>query len=446
MKKNIKILLALIWAIFIMAQNDQTASAQHKLLGMSPFNMDSSPHNNDQRAAWFPQAGLGLFIHWGAISGYGGGDISWCMLANKSWNNDGTVVPSFYYSLMDTWNPQKWDPDALIRQAKEAGFQYTVLTTKHHDGYTLWPSNYGDLGTKTKMKHRDLLKPYVDACRKYGLKIGFYYSPPDWWFDRHYRNWSYNDSVILDMNHKKLEQLPQKPKDHDIKRKEMVANQVRELLSLYGKIDLLWFDGGQGEISNEEVRQLQPGIVINRRNGEKGDYGDSEGVLPEKRFQGWFETCKPEWPMRWWSHVPIAPYESAATVLTDFIKLRAWGGNLLANIAPLGDGTIPNQATLAMKQMSVWMKHSGESVRNVQAGNYPEKSTIPITVKDNVIYAFALPAYLGEMKITVTKKPQKIFMLRTKRAIPFSFVQNQLTIYIPPQERTLMPDVIKVIF
>ncbi|WP_316836405.1 alpha-L-fucosidase [Pedobacter nutrimenti] len=428
------------------AQNNDAARAQHQLLNMPADPLaGTKKFNPDPLAAWFPKAGLGLFIHWGAISTYGGGDISWCMLANKSWPDDGTVTPNFYYSLMDKWNPQKYNPDEIIKQAKNAGFEYAVLTTKHHDGYTLWPSKYGDLGTQTKLNGRDFVKPFIEACRKYGLKVGLYYSPPDWWFDRKYRSWSYSGS-LLDMNHQPIASLPQKPADHDIKRKEMVANQVRELLTNYGKIDLLWFDGGTGEISNDEVRKLQPGIVLNRRNNGAGDYGDSEGKLPENRFNGWFETCDPIWPTRWWSFSTNDTYDEASTVITNLIKLRAWGGNYLANLAPDGDGAVPQPALTAMNEMAIWMKHSKESVADVEGGNYPEVSNVPVTVKNNILYAFALPGYQGTMKIGTSSTPKKVVLLRTGKSLQFKKDGNHLYVEIPPKDRTRMPDALKIIF
>jgi alpha-L-fucosidase len=446
LKKLLFVAIVLASTTIAQAQNDSVANAQHQLLTMP---VDSHPgekkFNPHPLAAWFPKAGLGLFIHWGAISTYGGVDISWGMLANKPWD-DGTVTPNFYYSLMDTWNPQKFNPDELIKKAKAAGFEYVVFVTKHHDGYTLWPSKYGDLGTQSKLKGRDFVKQFVDACRKNNVKVGLYYSPPDWWFDRKYRNWSYDENILLDMDHKPLTALPQKPADHDAKRKQLIANQVRELLTNYGRIDLIWFDGGAGEISNDEVRKLQPGIIVNRRNNAPGDYGDSEGMLPAKRFNGWFETCDPIWPTRWWSYSTSDHYDDAATILSNLIKLRAWGGNYLCNLAPDGDGAIPQPVVSAMQEMAKWMQHSKEAVVDVEGGNYPEVSKVPVTVKKNVLYAFALPGYQADLQIGTPLHPQKVILLRTGQSLTFKQEGNYLLVKIPPKDRTRLPDVVKIVF
>jgi hypothetical protein len=127
---------------------------------------------------WFHTAALGLFIHWGPCS-VGEVEIGWGMFKNVNPPNI-YWPPEKYNALADRFNPQNYDPDKWMAAAARAGFRYAVLTVKHCDGYTLWPSNYGDFGTKQKMQGRDLVRPYVEACRKHGLKVGFYYCPADW--------------------------------------------------------------------------------------------------------------------------------------------------------------------------------------------------------------------------------------------------------------------------
>ena len=427
------------------AQNDSTAGGQHQRLGMTldGTRTNTSP-NTDPRAQWFPKAGLGLFIHWGAVTQYAGCDLSWGMLANKPWN-DGTVTPNFYYHLMDTWAPAHFNPNKLALLAKAAGFEYMVLVTKHHDGYTMWPSKYGDLGVRTKMHGHDFVREFVTACRAAGLKVGLYYSPPDWWFDRKYKNWSFNDSVFLNMDHHKITP-PAKPADHDAQRRAMVAAQVRELLTQYGKIDLFWFDGGSGEISNEEVRKLQPGIVINGRNGEEGDYRDSEGKIPEKRFSSWFETCDPIWTTNWWSYTNSDTYDNAHDVITELIKLRAWGGNLLGNLAPDADGNIPPQALQGLQEMTTWMRRNGASIHGTQAGGYPETANVPVTTKGNHLYVFFLTTFQASAQLRDVDPPCSAILLRTGTPIHFDYDRSTrtLTILIPPKLRTRMPDVVDV--
>ena len=400
-------------------------------------------YNNHPEAQWFPKAGLGLFIHWGMAAVSGTGDLSWSMLANKSWK-DSTMTPYTYYALANNWNPGKMDFDKMLKAAKSAGITYAVFVTKHHDGFTLWPSQFGEIGTRFQFEGRDFVKEFVTACRKYKIRVGLYYSPPDWYFERQYKNFSYNNKVQLDMDHKPTI-LTKRPVDFEQKRIAYINNQVRELLTNYGKIDLIWFDGGKGEIPNKIVRELQPGIVINRRNGGIGDYGDSEGVLPNKRFEGWFETCETSWPSDKWSYLENRSWDKAVDVLTELVKLRAWGGNLLANVGPMASGEIPPQALTAWKEMAKWMKHSKESVIGVNAGPWPADVNTPVTTNKGVAYLHFLP---GDTSIVVWKnapKPARAILLRTNQSIVFKYNNGVLEISLPGKLRSNNVAVVKLI-
>lgn len=447
---------------------DDAAQGQAAALGQSSIR--SGSRNKHPDAQWFPDAGLGLFIHWGVISSRGSGDLSWCMLANKPWR-DQTITPHQYYDTIRDWKPEAVDYDAMLAAAKAAGFQYAVMVTKHHDGFTLWPSQAGDLGTKTAFGGRDFVKEFTQACRKHGLKVGLYYSPPDWWFDRHYKNFNYRGKPPLDMDHKPTPRAPF-PKDHASKRAALVKKQVTELMTQYGKIDLLWFDGGGREISNDAVRKLQPGIVINGRNRGGGDYGDSEVTLPAKRFHGWYETCATCWPSRKWAYTEEYGFDDAKLALTKLVLLRAWGGNLLANIGPKGDGSVPPQALSCWKDMADWMKHSGESVIGTQAGPWPEQSNVPITTRPKAAYLHILPQLperypntpSDEKKFALTKqimpalppvvdrviwkkapRPSRVVLLRTGKEIPFSYENQILSIHLPMElQKSHTVEVLKI--
>lgn len=418
---------------------DDAADAQAAALEQSARKPVSS--NTHPDAQWFPDAGLGLFIHWGLASVGATGDLSWGMLANKPWK-DKTVTPNTYYGWARHWQPDKVDYDGQLALAKAAGFTYAVMVTKHHDGFTLWPSAFGDLGTKQYLGARDFVREFTDACRKHGLKVGLYYSPPDWWFDRDYKSFAMRGPT-LDMDHKPTT-LPKKPADHDSRRKALIAGQVTELLSNYGHIDLIWFDGGHGEIPNSEVRRLQPGIVINRRNGGGGDYGDSEGKLPEKRFKGWFETCETCWPSNKWSYTEEWGWDKAPETIEKLVLLRAWGGNLLANVGPKGDGSLPPEAVSAWKEMADWMMQHRESVIGAGPGPYPESVNAPVTTRPGIAYVHFLPSFREEAVWNNAPKFHRATLLRSNANIPLENRGNELRISIPPSLRTNNVDVIKL--
>lgn len=427
---------------------DDVAAAQHTILGQNAAQagVSVSVPNTHPEAQWFPEEGFGLFVHFGLAAVHGGIDLSWGMYANKPWE-DGEISPAAYWQLADRWNPTLFRAEEIVLKAKKAGFKYIVFTAKHHDGYTLWPSQYGNLGVKQKMEGRDLVKEFTDACHKHHIKTGLYYSPPDWYFDAPYINWDYSGKTVMDIHHRIIPRLPAKPEGHDLRRREMVAGQVRELLTRYGRIDLLWFDGGSGEITNREVRRLQPGIVINRRNGEPGDYGDSEGALPTRRFTGWFETCDPCWPSRWWSYSASDRMDSGADVIEKLVILRAWGGNLLANVGPRADGSIPGEALQAWEEIGNWMKHSGESVYHVTAGSFPEKHNQPTTIRKDVMYVHAFPNFHKQIILKeIPSSPRQAILLRTGASVPFSFSGGEVRIQIPARMRSRTVDTVKLIW
>jgi alpha-L-fucosidase len=423
-------------------QESEAESADSQAKALKQDQQKAGYSNNHPLAQWFPEAGLGLFIHWGMASVNATGDLSWCMLANKPWK-DATITPNNYYTQAKRWNPDQMDYDKMLKKAKAAGVNYAVMVTKHHDGFTLWPSAFGDMGTKQYMGGRDFVKEFATACRKNNIRVGLYYSPPDWWFDRNYKSFSYTGPA-LDMDHKPVTLQP-KPAGHDQKRKELIQGQVRELLTNYGKIDLIWFDGGKGEISNDEVRRLQPGIVVNRRNGGGGDYGDSEGKLPEKRFSGWFETCETCWPSNKWSYTEDWGWDTAPQVIAELVKLRAWGGNLLANVGPKADGSVPDQALSAWKEMAVWMKFNSESVIGTTSGPWPEKVNVPVTMKKGVAYLHCLPEMNEELVWRDAPEPAKVFLLRNNKQVPFNYQNGTLKIKLNADQRTNNVDVVKLI-
>lgn len=432
--------MVLIPALSLAQTND--SQGQHALLNQSDLKIPIPNHH--PLAQWFPSAGLGLFVHFGLSAIDGGIDLSWGMRANKSWE-DGEMVPVDYWAMADGWNPKNFNPNKWVKQAKEAGFKYIVFTTKHHDGYTMWPSKYSDFGVKQKMGGRDLVKEVVDACHKYGLKTGLYFSPPDWYFDREYISFGWKDGKYYNQRHELVDKLPRKPAGHDAARKQMICNQVKELLTNYGRIDLLFFDGGQAEVSNDSVRKWMPGIVINRRNKQRGDYGDSEGMLPEKRFTGWFETNDPCWPSRRWGYSNSDRMDSGDDVIEKLVLLRAWGGNFLANVGPAPDGSIPPEALEAWKVIGKWMKHSGESIYDTRGGGYPETANQPVTVKDDAIYLHAFPDFQSTITVKDLKqKPMKAIVLHNGAEIDFEYKDNTLRLSIPGKLRTRQVNTVKV--
>ena len=228
-------------------------------------------HTMHPDAQWFPQAGFGLFMHWG-IHSTAGLQPSWAMVKDYPYGGDSPYnAPEKYWALAPQFNPQHYAPDRWLAAAARAGFTYAVLTTKHHDGYALWPSRHGDFGVRQYLGGRDLTGPYVEACRRHGLRVGFYFSPRDWRYPGYPADYTGHDYRKGQNNALPFADPVRNQAEFD-KFYAFTRSQIEELLTWYGRIDILWFDGLSwpgAEIPTTEiftwVRSLQPGIVINNR-------------------------------------------------------------------------------------------------------------------------------------------------------------------------------------
>lgn len=440
------------------------AADQHAALGLDASGQKAF-HTVHPEAQWFPKAGLGLFVHWGIASVHGNLELSWAMMANTPYDaaahGANKLCPDDYWKLAGRFQPARYDPDQWLAAAAKAGVQYAVLTAMHHDGYTLWPSRHSELGVQSHLNGRDLVGPFVEACRRHGLKVGLYYSPPDWYEEREYLSFHYRSHDQqrfpgrrhFNLRHQPCE-LPPRPAAHTAQWREQWLRRVEELLTRYGRIDLLWFDGGGHDNGiRDRALELQPHLVVNSRSCD-GDFGTSECALPKERFTGWFETphCwqHSDLPNPWgtsvdfWGYLADERYKSTAWMLEHLVRLRAWGGNLLINVGPRPTGELPEVAYERLRETAGWMAHSRESVIGTDPGTYPEKSNVPVTVGPNRCYLFALPGADGVMELREVPRPQGVTLLRTGAALDFTWCDGQLTVAIPAALRTPLVDVVAV--
>jgi alpha-L-fucosidase len=323
------------------------ARAQHEHTGIavppSAAAVVSRPESH-----WFRQAGLGMFIHFGLASA-GNVELSWGMMKNTPWDrsqdNRDKLTPSRYFALAKTFDPARYHPESWLRAARNAGFEYAVLTTRHHDGFALWPSQYGDFNTGRYLGGRDLVREYVNACRKLGLKVGFYYSALDWYRNREYQSWNYDSkgtrqSPHLGVNWEVMRSLPAHPAGFEADEAAYINGQLTELLTQYGPIDYLWFDGRSdvAVLSQEQIRRLQPDILINDRQHGFGDVATAsyEAQMPERRPAGWWEYSFSM--VSDWGYTQPEVYKPATLLIERLAQARSMGGNVLANYAPQADG------------------------------------------------------------------------------------------------------------
>ena len=356
------------------------AALQHQLIGNIPTGSDwvTNPHPD---ARWFDNARLGLFIHWGIASVHGATDLSWGMIKDRPWDSGSEisrdVTPVEYYQLANKFDPQNYHPERWLAAAKAAGMTYAVLTAKHHDGYTLWPSASGEVGVRHSLGGRDLVAPFVEACRNTGLKVGLYYSPPDWHFSRNHMSFEYKSFGAIErwrrdggarpevqafgFDHQPYQPIPYLA-DFEEQLAQHVKIQIEELLTRYGKVDLLWFDGRPypldtpGAITIDRIRELQPSILINPRLLHGGDFATFECRMPAEPPVGRWEyndTISDSRPGNsGWGYHDGGIYETADVVRTRLKKVRIWGGNYLANCGLRPDGEMPPDYYVLMSQLA----------------------------------------------------------------------------------------------
>lgn len=320
-----------------------------------------SPEQFNRRMAWWRQARFGLFIHWGIMSIPG----RECLVMYKE-----RITVDEYEKLVPQFNPEKFSAPEIVSLAKEAGQKYIVFVAKHHDGFCMWDSQLTDYDIMATPFKRDIVKELADECARQGLRFGLYYSILDW----HHP-------------HCRWQQWP--------KYVAYMKGQLRELLSRYGPIGVLWFDGEwveewtdiQGREIYDYVRSLQPQIIINNRVG-KGRQ-DMAGITKRGFFPADFDTPEQQVPRKDW---PGVDWEACMTInnswsfttndtqhkatpvlLQTLADVAAKGGNFLLNIGPLPDGSIVPEQRDRLLAIGRWMKVNGESISGTTGSPFPRQ-------------------------------------------------------------------------
>ena len=295
-----------------------------------------------KRMTWWHDARFGMFVHWGLYA----------QLGRHEWVMNRERIPlKTYERLAATWKPKPRPAREWARLAKAAGMKYMVMTTKHHEGFCLWNTRQTTYNACRRGPGRDLVAEYVDACREFGLKIGFYYSLMDW---------HHPDGARC-------------AKDEKARKRFIAFTQgcVRELMTQYGKIDILWYDVSwplstpelwESASMNAMVRGLQPHIILNNRSQLPEDFGTpEEHIRAEDAGRAW-EACMTFNGSWGWQPAPPEDWHSVRRVLGMLREVTGGGGNLLLNIGPLPDGSVPPLATERLTHVGRWLKHHGEAV------------------------------------------------------------------------------------
>lgn len=353
----------------------------------------------EERMEWFSRAKLGIFIHWGI---YSRGDWS------ESWSfHNKKVSLEDYFAQEADFTASQYDPAEWVSLIRESGASYTVITSKHHDGFALWDTEAGEVSAvKSSAAGRDVLTPFVEEVRRQGgLKLGLYYSLIDWPRED-YPNLFREGPARYDI-HKEPERWK-----HFL---EFNMAQMMELATAYNP-DLWWFDG-DWEFSSEEwdapgivsaLRKVNPSVVINSRIQGNGDYATPELGVPVVRPESrWWETCmtiNDSWGFR----KADLNFKDPGTVLRMLADCMSMGGNLLLDIGPRADGTIPEEEVKVLKELGRWISKHEEAVYPTRAGipaghvqGYTTLSQDAMTLYVYIPYAPATPLEVKGLKSKV---------------------------------------------
>ena len=389
-----------------------------------------------KRMEWYTQARFGMFLHWGLYSIPARGE--WIRSFEK-------LTDEEYGKYFEEFNPVDYDPKKWAKLAKKAGMKYMVLTAKHHDGFCLFDSGYTDFKATNTKCGRDLIKEYVEAVRAEGLKVGLYYSLLDW----HHEDYPHFSDGAHPMY-----QNPAYPDEGRVWERyvEYLHNQVRELCTNYGKIDILWFDYSFGEYSGEKwgatrlvnmVRQLQPGVIIDNRlevsgsglgslaSGNPlpyhGDFVSPEQIIPQEGIRDingnpliW-EAC---FTMNdsWGYNLKDKYFKPAPMLIRKLVECVSKGGNMLLNVGPDARGNFPEESVSRLKEIGKWMEKNGESIYGCGMSDMPRPDFGRITQKGNKLYYHIFDNTIGPGPlIGIEKKDvKKIRLISAGAEVPIA--------------------------
>lgn len=426
MKSNI----VLLCCLFSLAGSLCSSPAQAQ---GTPKWAQESPEMKAERMAWWTHDRFGMFIHWGIYA----------LPARHEWVKRREKISEEKYQMyFEQFNPDLYDPAEWARKAREAGMKYVVFTTKHHDGFCMWDSKHTDYKITNTPYGKDVLKPFVDAFRSEGLRIGFYYSLIDW----------NHPDFTIDRNHPRMPDNPDelttlnKGKNMDRYRRYM-KDQLTELLTQFGAIDELFMDysypgvNGKGHTDWDSegllqlIRKLQPNIIVdNRMDMDHTDWGwdfvTPEQFMPSEwpTFKGektYWETCQ-TFSGSWGYYRDEYSWKSVHQLVVMLIETVSKGGNLLLNVGPTARGVFDDRANERLEGIGRWMKfhsrsiygcteapHTFECPQNCLLTYNPETNRLYIHVHEWPFKSLHLKGYRGKIKYAQLLNDDSEILFRT---------------------------------
>jgi len=403
------------------------------------------------RLARFNQAKFGMFIHWGPYS-VAGVEASWPIL-----RPDGEITEAEYRALPQRFNPIKFDPHAWIEIAKSAGQRYMVFTTKHHDGFCMFDSAYSDYKITRTPYGKDTLRMLADACQADNMPLGLYYSPPDM------NHPGFRDTSKLSAtNYRGEPTRPEWPLYLDY-----MSLQLDELLTKYGPVAEMWFDSvdmkvqGQydGQRFLDQIRRLQPGMVVNNRLGVPADFITPEQFIPKAipvkgvrmdspdhsaadkqeisipladEFQPW-ETCMTI--NNTWAYRPQdRNFKSTDVLIRALIEVISRGGNFLLDVGPQPDGQIQTEFAERLRSMGAWVHKNAAAIYNSSFGPVQGEPQFRTTSQGSSTYLFVMDATATEIPLRgLHNAVGQVRLASTGKPIAFSIIPQGVRIPIPKE-------------
>lgn len=373
-----------------------------------------------QRTKWFRQARFGMFIHFGLYAIPGRGE--WIR------SNEQMTIED-YQPYFDAFNPSEFDAKAWAKAAKEAGMKYVVLTAKHHDGFCLFDSEYTDYKITNTPFGRDLVREFVEAVRAEGLRVGLYFSLLDWYHPDYPK--------YADRHHPMRGNIAYKDEQIDFDRYlEFMHHQVEEIVTKYGKLDILWFDFSYGDMFGEKwkasdlielVRKHQPDVVVDNRletSGEgfgsiaseeiqlySGDFVSPEQIVPHEGIRNVKGELLP-WELcltmnNHWAYNPSDKlYKSPKVLIRKLVECVSKGGNMILNVGPTAKGNFPKESIEILHGIGEWMKKNSESIYRGGFVNLPKPEWGYYTKDGKNLYAHVFEQPIGPIALTGISKEQ----------------------------------------
>jgi len=396
----------------------------------------------DARMAWWREAKFGLFIHWGVYAVPAGkyNDVDtygeWIM-----WN---TKMPtSEYQAYAKKFNPIKYNPEQWVNIAKDAGMKYIVITSKHHDGFALFPSKASAWNVIDATPYgKDLLGPLVKSAHAQDIKIGFYYSQAQDWNNRGGAKKSFKEGDGWDDAQKG---------SFDTYLEKTAIPQIREILTNY-PIDLIWWDTPmhmyqpRAEPIAKMIKELSPNLITNvRLGGGYGDYASPEQFIPSTELKRDWETCM-TMNKHWGYNAVDQNWKSSAELIQKLVTICGKGGNFLLNVGPTAEGEFPVESVNRLKEIGQWLKINGESIYGTTAGPFPYLSWGSATRKNQYIYLHVLEwPENGELRLPLLSKIAKSTLLvDPEKALKTIQSSTGTVIYLPKEAPDKVASVIKL--